>query len=148
MVATPAIHPRPMDDHLTAFVARRCGVEPERVRLAIQPLPGGLEAMTVLRVRARGPGPSRPRARGPALAGYTQHRERSLDFVVKRPQGEPSREAAIYQHLVEPAQGFAAPALLEVERLDAHSCLLYLEWVRPALIWPWRHTSYIARVVE
>lgn len=144
--------PRPEDDHLRAFVARHRGVEPDEVKLDVQPLQGGLESVTVARVHAWVPGsssspssPHRSRADG---TGNGRRNGRELVFVVKCLEGEPSREAAIYQHLVEPVQRFAAPALLDIEYLDRQSCRLYLEWVPPALIWPWRHTSYTLRVIE
>lgn len=151
MPTTNQNQPRPEYDHLRAFVARHRGVEPKDVRLDVQPLQGGLESVAVLRVHAWVSGKSsQPSSRAGGAGGMDKrHRNgRALAFVVKRLEGEPSREAAIYQHLVEPVQRFAAPALLDIEHLDRQSCRLYLEWVSPALIWPWRHTSYILRVIE
>lgn len=139
---------RTEQEALRSFVARYCQVAPERVALSCKRLAGGLESVTVTRAHARIVAPEDGTRR--------RDRRRSLAFVAKHLEGGPSREAAVYERVVQPRAPWAAPALLGVEhlapRLDGHpgqpSCRLFLEWVRPVRCWPWAQSPSIQRVLE
>jgi hypothetical protein len=104
---------------LVAFVARAHGAPPDRVRLDVRPLRGGLRSAAVARVRAR------------VVDGTG--RARWLAFVVKRLDGAEMREATVYQSVLGP-HGAAAPRLLGAEWLGAGAAYLYVEcvWSRGA----------------
>jgi len=75
-------------------------------------------------------------------------RPRALRFVMKRLEGEPAREVAVYRSVVAAVARDLSPAMLGAEEIDPGSWLLLLEPVRPALRWPWRGMHLTGRVLE
>ena len=167
----PEIRPEPGDDiagghhgteqeALRSFAARYCEVAPERVALSCESLEGGLESVVVTRADAhilapRGAEDSDDSEDGRDGARESRERhcgQRRMAFVAKRIEGDPSREADVYESVVQPRAAWAAPALLGVDRLAAPSgqasCRLYLEWVQPLQYWPWKQSRQIQRVLE
>lgn len=119
---------------LSAFVGRQAGGEVRELEMDIRPLRGGLESPAVARVGAR--------------FLDDRGRPRLLSFVVKRLEGEPAREAEIYESLLGSLAGDFSPGLLGIDRRAADHCLLFLEPIRPVRQWPWRETELAARVLE
>ncbi|HYO11880.1 MAG TPA: phosphotransferase [Thermoanaerobaculia bacterium] len=119
---------------LSAFVGRQAGGPVRELEMDIRPLRGGLESAAVARVGAR----------------FLDQRgkARLLSFVVKRLEGEPAREAEIYETLLGSlAPGFS-PGLLGIDRMAADRCLLFLEPIRPVRRWPWRETELAGLVLD
>ena len=117
---------------VAAFAAGLQGHEPDRVRLDIETLRGGLRSTAVARVVARVGGSPGPRVR----------------FVVKRVEGGERREAEVYRSLAEHGVARLAPRLLGLEQVaDSHS-YLYLEEVIAWRRWPWRDVGLAGRVLE
>jgi hypothetical protein len=107
------------------------------VDLEVEPLRGGLEAASVVRVVARA-----TRAAGAAGRG------RTLTFVAKRLDGAQRREAATYADLLERYVPGAAPRLLGVDAVSETTTYLYLEYARAARAWPWREVEHAALVLD
>jgi len=101
------------------------------VSLELYPFRNGLES-AVARVVAR--------------RRVVDGRTRTVAFVVKQLTGRGRQEAAIYAHLAGLTLS-GAPRVLAVEQGD-NSAYLFLEYVRPAQSWPWRHLGYTALVLE
>jgi Ser/Thr protein kinase RdoA (MazF antagonist) len=119
---------------LSAFIGRHAGGPVRELEMDIRPLRGGLESPAVARVGAR----------------FLDERGsvRLLSFVVKRLEGEPAREAEIYETLVSSLARDFSPGLLGIDRTAKDRCLLFLEPIRPVRRWPWRETEVAAQVLE
>jgi Phosphotransferase enzyme family len=117
---------------VAAFGARRLGTSADQLRMHTQPLRGGLESAAVARWVIRRQDRSGPR---------------SLDFVVKRLDGQQQREGAIYADLLSD-MGEVAPALLGLDQAEPGVSYLYLEYVRRTRAWPWTETAATGRVLD
>ena len=118
---------------LAAFVAQQHRPAGRRIRLEVHPLRGGLEATAVARVRAH----------FYDVAG----RAHTSTFVVKRLVDAAQREAAIYQEGLAALGADAAPHLLGVETVAPTVSYLYLEYIPPSQVWPWRDTALSSLVL-
>ena len=119
---------------LAAFVASHHGINPDRVRLDVQPLRGGLVAAAVGLVRASWTDGS--------------NRARATHFVCKWSAADRGRELAAYKALQPLAERGIAPRLLGHDPADDGGYYLYLEKIRPWRRWPWRDTGLAASVLE
>jgi hypothetical protein len=116
------------------IVERLHGEPPRELQLDIKPMRGGLEALSVLQVRAKF-----LNARG---------RRRTSTMVIKRLDGALAREASVYQHLVAEHAWGIAPQLLAVDHQRDSRSLLYLEWVQRISTWPWRDPATAEELVR
>jgi hypothetical protein len=112
------------------FIAGRCSVRTDALRVAIRPLGGGLEsAVARATLRRRAPGPlSMPRR-----------------FIIKELRGAQRREAAVYQELCDSRANLPLARLLAVDHTQ-DADYLYLEEVQPLSDWPWCGTDFAAAV--
>ena len=117
---------------VAAFVRRQYIVDGGRVLLDVQPLQGGLEAVTVARVQAE--------------AVADQGEGRRFTFVVKRLDGRGLRELAMYEFLAT-TRAPAIPEVLGVQAVSPTSSYLFLEWIS-ASPWPWTKPALVAHVLE
>lgn len=119
---------------LSAFVGRQAGGPVRELEMDVRPLRGGLESPAVARVGAR----------------FLDDRGKPqlLSFVVKRLEGEPAREAEIYETLLGSLARDFSPGLLGIDRMAEDRCLLFLEPIRPVRRWPWRETELAGLVLE
>lgn len=140
---TPTIPPSPRvpapdtsmsEGRLTAFLSRRYGQDLRHLRVAVQPLRGGLEATAITSVRA----------------SFIDRQGRSSQtrFVAKRLDGPEAREATVYQALAAAPVHTGVPRLLECERVGDGTCYLYMEHVTPWRRWPWTDLTYATMVLE
>jgi hypothetical protein len=116
---------------LNAFASRFYAEPPNRIRLKLRPLPGGLEARAVVRVEVVFVGSARP----------------SAFFAAKCVPGEGCREIAAYEMLSQ-AGIDVMPRLLGSDYGEAHTTYLYLEWVDPCCSWPWDDPARIGSVLR
>lgn len=114
---------RKIHNAIVDVIAARTGTTPGNLELERKPF-GGTEAVETALVTAR----------------YRDNRGRAstLRTVVKRLDGRPAREAAIYERLVAQHAAKIAPELLAVRRLGPDSAFILLEAVRRTRAWPWR----------
>lgn len=103
-------------------IAARSGMQPQNLELE-RKLFGGTEAVETSLVTAR----------------YRDRRNRAatLRTVVKRLEGRPAREAAIYEKLVASHAPEIAPELLATRRQGPNEAIILLEAVRKTRAWPW-----------
>lgn len=120
-----------MEDGVAArirkFLRHRTGDRAQDALLDVKPLRGGLEASHVALVTAR------YRDAG--------SRDRVLRFVVKQLDRRLSREAIIYERIVQAHAADLSPRVLGIDRSCPESPLLYIEPVRRVCAWPWRELS-------
>ncbi|MFC4175434.1 phosphotransferase [Microvirga sp. GCM10011540] len=112
-------------DPVRTMLVRIAGEQMLQAQVDRQPFGGGMEASQVELVTARYREGGLPRL---------------LRVVMKRLQGRPAREAAIYEGLVAHCASRISPRLLAVEHSD-DSVLLCLEAIRRTASWPWRNLS-------
>jgi len=107
---------------------------PRELHLERRPLRGGLEAAGIARVSAR----------------YVDHhgRRRVFTLVVKELEGATTRETLIYERLVVAHAAELAPRLLASHQAGPGRTVLYLEFVRPTSMWPWRQTGTAQGVLD
>lgn len=117
-----------MEARIASFVARQWLVPEARLRVAAQPLCGGLES-AVTRASLSAPVPA---------AVPSQ-------LVVKELRGGLRREAAVYRALWNRLPQPPAAQILGVES-EAAVEYLFLEYVRPTSDWPWADTTTAAEV--
>jgi len=86
-------------------------------------------------------------ARVVARARFGDRRSRSYAFVVKEAAHARCQvEASVYAHLAG-LTSIGFPRLLGFQNDDERT-YLFLEYVRPAQSWPWRHVEYTSLVLE
>jgi len=86
-------------------------------------------------------------ARVVARARFGDRRSRSYAFVVKEAAHARCQvEASVYAHLAG-ITSIGFPRLLGFQNDDERT-YLFLEYVRPAQSWPWRHVEYTSLVLE
>lgn len=107
-------------------ITARLGTPPRNLELERKPF-GGREAIETALVTAR----------------YRDHRDRTatLRTVVKRLDGRPAREAAVYENLVAVHAPEIAPELLAARRLGPDKAIILLEAIRRTRAWPWRDAA-------
>lgn len=108
-------------------LADHAGVAPAALSLEGIPLRGGTESAAVVLVTAR----------GQDRAG----RARSVRAVAKQLRGRALRERAVYESVLPRASRRVAPKLLGATLGEGGSAWLFLEAIRKAEAWPWRHMA-------
>ncbi|WP_274426700.1 aminoglycoside phosphotransferase family protein [Chelativorans sp. YIM 93263] len=103
-------------------IAARSGIRPRNLELERKVF-GGTEAVETSLVTAR----------------YRDPRDRAATMrtVVKRLEGRPAREAAVYETLVANHAPEIAPELLATRRQGPDGAIILLEAVRKTRAWPW-----------
>lgn len=116
---------------LRTFSARHYGEHPDRLKLKLYPLSGGLEARAVVRVEVTFSDRGRP----------------SASFAVKCIPDSQCREIAAYRMLAQVGIN-VAPQLLGLDRAERDTTYLYLEWIHPCCSWPWRDPANAGSVLR
>jgi hypothetical protein len=112
-----------MNAHVASFVAERWSIDPDRLRIRLQPLGGGLEsrvALVTVEEATRAPvAPAR--------------------MIVKQLPARAGRHAGIYEFLAR-VDSMCSAEVFGVRTVDG-TRYVYLEEVQPCSSWPWNDTS-------
>jgi hypothetical protein len=117
-----------------AVLGRSLGEPLEQLALQSRPIRGGLESPGLVHVTAR----------------YLDRRGRvrRSSLVVKQLRGAGVRELSVYRGLVAGYASDSSPRLVGAEWIAADQAVLYLEALRPAARWPWKHTDVAGQVID